>query len=71
MPNRKLINQVFTHLCTQRGLDGGIVDPIQINDKILAELDRASEQYKLTQAFLLGQDQFGMAYISAARSGRI
>jgi hypothetical protein len=71
MPKRKLINQVFAHLCTQRGLDGGIVDPIQINDRVLAEIDPSSEEYKLTRAFLIGEDQFGMSYISAVRGGRI
>jgi hypothetical protein len=71
MPNRKLINQVFTHLCTQRGLDGGIVDPLQINARLLAGLDPASEEYGLTRAFLMGEDQFGMKYISAVREGRL
>jgi hypothetical protein len=71
MPNRKLINQVFTHLCTHRGLDGGIVDPLQINAKLLAALDTASEAYELTRAFLMGEDQFGMRYITAVREGRI
>ncbi len=71
MPNRKLINQVFTYLCIQRGLDGGIVDPIQINDNILAAVDPKSESFQLTEAFLTGQDQFGMNYISAVRDGRL
>jgi 5-methyltetrahydrofolate--homocysteine methyltransferase len=71
MPNRKLINQVFTRLCVQRGLDGGIVDPLQINDAALAKLDESSESFRLTRAFLLGEDQFGMNYISAVRAGRL
>lgn len=71
MPNRKLINQVFTYLCVQRGLDGGIVDPIQINDNMLAAVDTKSESFQLTEAFLTGQDQFGMNYISAVRDGRL
>jgi len=71
MPNRKLINRVFTRLCTQRGLDGGIVDPLQINDAALAGLDEGSEPFRLTRAFLLGEDQFGMNYISAVRAGRL
>jgi hypothetical protein len=71
MPNRKLINQVFTSLCVQRGLDGGIVDPLQINDDALAKLDSGSEAFRLTQAFLLGEDQFGMSYISAVRARKI
>jgi 5-methyltetrahydrofolate--homocysteine methyltransferase len=71
MPNRKLINQVFTALCVKRGLDGGIVDPIQINEKALDALDPSSESFQLTEAFLSGQDQFGMNYISAVRAGKI
>jgi cobalamin-dependent methionine synthase I len=71
MPNRKLINQVFTYLCVQRGLDGGIVDPIQINENVLASVDPKSESFQLTEAFLTGQDQFGMNYISAVRGGRL
>jgi 5-methyltetrahydrofolate--homocysteine methyltransferase len=71
MPNRKLINQVFTFLCAQRGLDGGIVDPIQINEVSLDALDPKSEPYQLTETFLIGQDQFGMNYISAVRAGKI
>jgi cobalamin-dependent methionine synthase I len=71
MPKRKLINQVFTHLCVRRGLDGGIVDPIQINEDVLSALDPESKAFKLTAAFLTGEDQFGMNYISAVRDGRI
>jgi len=71
MPKRKLINQVFTRLCVQRGLDGGIVDPIQINENVLAEINPDSEEFKLTEAFLTGQDQYGMKYISAVRGGQI
>jgi cobalamin-dependent methionine synthase I len=71
MPNRKLINQVFTYLCVKRGLDGGIVDPIQINQGTLDALDPDSERFKLTEAFLTGQDHYGMNYISAVRSGKL
>jgi 5-methyltetrahydrofolate--homocysteine methyltransferase len=71
MPNRKLINQVFTYLCVKRGLDGGIVDPIQINQQALDALDPESERFKLTEAFLTGQDQYGMNYITAVRGGQI
>ena len=71
MPKRKLINQVFTHLCVKRGLDGGIVDPIQINQNALDHLDPASEDFRITEAFLTGQDQYGMNYISAVRGGKI
>jgi cobalamin-dependent methionine synthase I len=71
MPNRKLINQVFTYLCVKRGLDGGIVDPIQINQGALNALDPKEERFQLTEAFLTGRDQYGMKYISAVRDGRL
>ena len=71
MPNRKLINQVFTFLCVKRGLDGGIVDPIQINQGALDSLDPEEERFQLTEAFLTGRDQYGMNYISAVRNGRL
>jgi cobalamin-dependent methionine synthase I len=71
MPNRKLINQVFTYLCVKRGLDGGIIDPIQINQEALDALDPNSDSFQLTEAFLTGRDQYGMNYISAVRSGKL
>ncbi len=71
MPNRKLINQVFTYLCAQEGLDGGIVDPIQINAEILGQIDESSEGYRLARDFLLGKDMYGKNYITAIRSGTI
>ncbi len=71
MPNRKLINRVFTYLCIRRGLDGGIVDPIQINEAALQALDPKSESFELTEAFLTGKDHYGMKYISAVREGRL
>ena len=71
MPNRKLINQVFAYLCVEQGLDGGIVDPLQINGRILGGLDTSSEAFALTRAFLVGEDDFGMEFIAAVREGRI
>jgi 5-methyltetrahydrofolate--homocysteine methyltransferase len=71
MPNRKLINRVFTHLCAQAGLDGGIVDPRQINAQVLEEMDTESEQYQLAKDLVLGNDEFGMNYISASREGKL
>ena len=71
MPNRKLINQVFTRLAVEAGADGGIVDPLQINVDALNSLDTESEGYKLARALLLGEDEFGMNYIMASREGKI
>lgn len=71
MPSRKLINQVFSWLAVEAGADGGIVDPMQINKEILEGLDPASEGFKLAKALLMGEDEFGMNFISASREGTI
>jgi len=71
MPKRKLINQVFSYLAVQAGADGGIVDPRQINVEQLNTIDPESEPFKLAKALLLGEDEFGMNYITAAREGNI
>jgi 5-methyltetrahydrofolate--homocysteine methyltransferase len=71
MPNRKLLNQVFAFLSVEAGGDGGIVDPLQINKDILNSLDVKSEPFKLARAALLGEDEFGMNYITACREGAI
>lgn len=71
MPNRKLINQVFSWLAVEAGADGGIVDPLQVNASILSGLDTASEGFQLAKALLLGEDDFGMNYIMACREGTI
>lgn len=67
MPNRKLINQVFSWLAVEAGADGGIVDPMQINASILSGLDEGSEHFKLAKALLTGEDEFGMNFITAFR----
>lgn len=71
LPNRKLLNQVFTYLCVEQGCDGGIVDPRHINDDVLNSLDTTSEAFQLAKAFLVGEDEYGMNYIRAARKGKI
>ncbi len=71
LPKRPLINQVFTYLCHAHGCDGGIVDPAQINDGVLAAIDPDAPSYKLACALLCGQDEYGMDYITAAREGRL
>jgi 5-methyltetrahydrofolate--homocysteine methyltransferase len=71
MPSRKLINQVFTWLAVEAGADGGIVDPMQINPGIVESLDPESEPFQLARALLLGEDDFGMNYITAAREGKL
>lgn len=71
LPNRKLINQVFTYLCAEAGMDGGIVDPRHINLKMLNGMDTSSEQFMLAKDLVLGNDDYGMNYISASREGKV
>jgi len=71
MPNRKLINQVFSRLAVEAGGDGGIVDPHQINIDILKSMDTRTEAFGLARALLMGKDQFGMDFIAASREGKI
>ncbi len=69
-PKRSVINQVFARLCLDAGCDGGIVDPAQINDRVLASIDYTVESYRLARELLLGNDEFGMNYITAIKEGR-
>lgn len=71
MPGRKIINQTFTYLAVEAGADSGIVDPGQINGTVLAATDPTSESFRLARALLLGEDEFGMEFITASRDGRI
>lgn len=71
MPKRKHINQAFAWLAVEAGGDGGIVDPAQINAEILSSLDTSAEWFQLARALLLGEDDFGMDYITACREGKI
>lgn len=71
MPNRKLLNMVFTYLCAQTGTDGGIIDPVSMPVRDIAALDPASDAFKMAEAVLTGQDMFGMDYITAYREGRL
>jgi cobalamin-dependent methionine synthase I len=68
-PRRNVINQVFAKLCHDAGCDGGIVDPGQINDAVLAGVDFSDEITRLARDVVEGKDEFGMAFISAVRGG--
>jgi 5-methyltetrahydrofolate--homocysteine methyltransferase len=71
MPARKLLNQVFAYLAIEAGADGGIVDPLQISAQVLGALDTESLGFKMARAVLLGEDEFGMDFITAVRAGEI
>ncbi len=53
-----------------KGADGGIVDPMQINAKILSGLDSDTEGFSLAHDLLTGKDDYGMNYITASREGK-
>jgi len=59
LPGRKLINQAFTVLSMNAGLDSAIFDPL---NKDLLGMIYATEA-------LLGQDEYCMEYIGAFRAG--
>jgi hypothetical protein len=60
---------VFAKLCLDAGCDGGIVDPAQINDKVLSSIDYSEESFRLAFELLEGRDEWGMNYIQAFRKG--
>jgi 5-methyltetrahydrofolate--homocysteine methyltransferase len=67
LPRRPIVNQVFAKLCLEAGCDGGIVDPAQVNDRILSAMDLSSGNNALARDLLLGKDEYGMGWISACR----
>jgi 5-methyltetrahydrofolate--homocysteine methyltransferase len=71
MPNRKLLNLVFTWLFVEAGGNGGIIDPVQMSPVNVAALDQEAETFKLAQAVLEGADMYGVNYIGAYRAGKL
>jgi 5-methyltetrahydrofolate--homocysteine methyltransferase len=71
LPKRNVINQAFAKICLDAGCDGGIVDPLHINDETLAAVDFNNKATSLAQELLMGNDEYGMNYISAFREGNV
>ncbi len=71
MPQRKLLNTVFTWLCVEAGTDSGIIDTATMPISAVESLDPQSEPFRLARAFLLGEDMYGMEFIAAHRGGRL
>lgn len=71
MPNRKLLNMTFAYLCAESGTDGGIIDPVSMPVDAIASMDADSEAFRFAKAVLVGEDMFGMEYITAYREGRL
>jgi 5-methyltetrahydrofolate--homocysteine methyltransferase len=71
LPNRKLVNQTFTALAIDAGVDGAIMDPVQARLADILGLDRTSEPCALAGAMLLGDDDYCVNYLRAWREGRL
>ena len=67
LPKRGVLNLVFAKLCLDAGCDGGIVDPLQINERSLASLRLHEGEAALARDLLLDRDEFGMGWIGASR----
>ncbi len=71
LPMRRLVNEAFLHLALERGIDSGIIDPIQTKVQRALELDTESERVRLAVDMLLGEDPFCVSFIEAYRDGRL
>ncbi|MCD6120364.1 MAG: dihydropteroate synthase [Spirochaetales bacterium] len=71
MPNRKLLNLVFTWLFVKAGGDGGIIDPVHLSVEKLKEVNTEAEDFRLARSVLDGSDLYGAEYIAAYRDGRV
>jgi hypothetical protein len=71
MPNRKLLNKVFIYLCAEAGSESGIINPVATPVREVAAMDTNSEPFRLARAVLVGEDLYGMEYISAFREGKL
>jgi len=71
LPARRLVNEVFAWLAREAGADSAIADPAHICGNLLDRLDPSSERFRLARALLLNEDEFGMAFLSAAQAGTL
>lgn len=71
MPQRKLLTMVFVNLCSQVGADSGIINPVSMSAKLIGDMDKDSEKFKLARAVLTGEDMYGMEFITAHRDGSL
>ena len=71
MPQRRLLTMVFVNLCTQVGVDSGIINPVSMSAKAIGAMDPESEPFKLAAAVLTGEDIYGMEFITAHHKGKL
>ena len=69
LPRRKLVNDVVIYICLQRGLDSGIIDPLQLKIDDILLMDEDSDDFKIAENMLMGRDDFCMNYIKYCREG--
>lgn len=61
LPERRLLNRVFTAMCISRGLDSAVIDP----------LDREMMATVCAAEALAGRDEWCMNYLQAYREGKL
>jgi len=67
LPARANINRVFAHMFCNAGADHAILNPVQVTAEDIFSPDTSAKNFQLALALLNGEDEYGMAYISAFR----
>ena len=60
---------MFIYICLDRGLDSGIIDPLQLKIDDILLMDEDSDDFKIAENMLMGRDDFCMNYIKYCREG--
>jgi len=70
LPQRDLLNAVFTKLAIAAGIDAAIIDPTQnLVKDLLSGKELPKEIFSLAEDALLGRDEYSIKYIKAFREG--
>ncbi len=71
LPKRRLVNDAFLHLAIERGLDSGIINPLETNPAGAFSLDLDSAPVKVAVDMLLGNDEYCTKFLAAYRAGTL
>ena len=71
LPKRRLVNDAFLYLALERGLDSGIINPLETSAKGAFSLDTQSEPVKIVMDMLLGNDEYCTKFLKAYRAGTL
>jgi 5-methyltetrahydrofolate--homocysteine methyltransferase len=71
LPKRRLVNDAFLHLALDRGLDSGIINPLETSAAGAFEFDAAAPASKFALDMLLGQDEYCTKFLQAYRAGQL